>query len=98
MFLSEGEYDKSIPWYQKAALKGHPNAYSHLAYIFEAGRGRPVDLVEAYMWYSLASERGSDFAYHKMAVLDLTLSQNQIDSALKNAKVWKAKHGDRQLP
>jgi len=50
---------RAFEWYLRASLKGHPGAQSGIGWYYEVGRGVVgIDLVRAYMWYTLSAIGG----------------------------------------
>jgi TPR repeat protein len=82
--------DAASGWYKKAALQGDPRAQYHLGRACERGRGEPKDLVEAYKWYLLSSERGDKRAADAAARLKTALTPAQLDDAKARAAAAKA--------
>ena len=84
----EGRYDeKTLNSLQKSAEKGVPAAQLALAHAYLARRAGPDDLVNAYMWYLIATER----TLQARATLTRTLTPNQIDEAQQKAGTWLAR-------
>lgn len=50
-------FEKQMHWLIRHADLGSTESQLLLGLIYEEGRGVPVDLVKAYMWYDLASEK-----------------------------------------
>lgn len=50
-------YTLAAYWYQKAALKGIPEAQFNYASCLETGRGIKINLADAFAWYKKASEQ-----------------------------------------
>ena len=50
---------RAFEWYLRSAMKGHAGAQSGIGWYYEVGRGLPeIDLVRAYMWYTLSAIGG----------------------------------------
>ncbi len=82
------DYRQADHWYEKAAEHGHIGAEYRLALISSAGSDDfPADLVEAYKWILLASEKG--LATEVKAQLAEVLDRNQLAEAEKRAAAWK---------
>jgi DNA-binding CsgD family transcriptional regulator len=79
--------DATLAAFQKAAEKGVPAAQLALAQAYLARRDGPADLVQAYMWYIIASERTSQ----ARALITRLLTTKQIDEAQHKASVWLAR-------
>lgn len=51
------------------AAAGDPVAQSYLAFLFETGRGVPMNYTEAAMWYRRSAEQGYDVAQFSLGLL-----------------------------
>ncbi|MGA8620630.1 MAG: LuxR C-terminal-related transcriptional regulator [Candidatus Sulfotelmatobacter sp.] len=86
--LGNDHHDEpSVAFFEKAAEKGLPAAQLALAQVYLARREAPEDLVHAYMWYLIATERASQ----ARALLSRMLTAKQIDEAEQKASVWLAR-------
>ena len=72
---------------QKAAEAGLPAAQLGLAQWYLTRRSGPQDLVQAYMWYLVATER----ALQARSFLTKMMTPEQIDEAQQEASVWLSK-------
>jgi DNA-binding NarL/FixJ family response regulator len=72
---------------KKAAESGLPAAQLALAQLFLVRRSGPQDLVNAYMWYLVATER----AFHDRGSITKLMTAQQIDEAKQKASVWLSK-------
>ncbi len=70
-----------------AAEAGSPAAQLTLAQLYLTRRGDPQDLVDAYMWYLVATER----AFQERGSITKRLTPAQIDEAKRKASVWLSK-------
>jgi hypothetical protein len=52
------DYAERARWYRKAADQGYARAQLTLGMAYVSGQGVPQDHVQAYMWFSLAGDRG----------------------------------------
>jgi uncharacterized protein len=62
-------YPEAVRWYRRAAEQGHAGAQNNLGIMYEAGRGVAIDLVAAYVWYSLAVLGDSAGSGHGQAIV-----------------------------
>jgi TPR repeat protein len=60
---------------------GLPRAETNLAYLYEHGRGLPLDYVAAYAWYSSALAAGDVSAADRRKQISHLLTRKQIDEA-----------------
>lgn len=72
---------------RKAAEAGLPAAQLALAQMYLSKRGDPQDLVEAYMWYLVATE----CALQARAFISKMLTPEQFEEAKRKASAWLAK-------
>jgi DNA-binding CsgD family transcriptional regulator len=100
MTLSQGASQQTIPDWSKAtgqrsspdqfamlqreAEAGLPAAQLALAQMYLARRTDPQDMVHAYMWYLVATERASQ----TKGLMTKIMTAKQIDEARREAIVW----------
>jgi DNA-binding CsgD family transcriptional regulator len=75
--------DTAMALFEKAARKGLPAAQLALAQLYFARQGQPDDLVQAYAWYSIATERAS----RAKAMLREMLTPQQLQEAQHRSSV-----------
>lgn len=82
-------------WYREAAEQGEPFAQASLGILYGFGKGVKQDLVQAYMWYELATERTTGGDRGTIAEMrdDLAakMTTQQLAEAKKLAREWKPK-------
>jgi DNA-binding NarL/FixJ family response regulator len=82
---TNGDYSHSeSDMLRKSAEAGVPAAQLALAQMYLTRRSDPQDLVEAYMWYLVATER----ALQARAFFTKMLTPQQIDEAKERAAAW----------
>ena len=79
---------------EKAAEKGSPAAQLALAQAYLARHTQPDDLVHAYMWHLIASERASQ----AQSLITRMLTPQQMDSARQKASVWLSRRKESAAP
>lgn len=72
---------------KQSAEAGAPGAQLALAELYVTRRDAPRDLVEAYVWYTLATER----ALHARQSLMKRMTPQQIEESKRMADMWLAK-------
>ncbi len=78
----ERDDQRAFEWYLRASLKGHPGAQSGIGWYYEVGRGvAEIDLVRAYMWYTLSAIGGDPDAAISLEEVVKKMTQEQIDQA-----------------
>lgn len=60
--------DKALPWYQKAAAKGDPEAQTRLGQLYDDGEGVEQDTEQAIAWYEKAAAQGDDEAQYLLGL------------------------------
>lgn len=83
---------RAFEWYLRSSMKGHPGAQSGIGWYYEVGRGLPaIDLVRAYMWYTLSAIGGDPDAAISLEEVVKKMTPEQIEEALilvDDYKVW----------
>ena len=75
---------RAFEWYLRSAMKGHAGAQSGVGWYYEVGRGLPsVDLVRAYMWYTLSAIGGDPDALISQEEVIKKMNPQQINEALE---------------
>src|SRR5437867_130240 len=90
--------DEAIKWLLLTANQGHQLAQLDLAHCYESGKAVNRDIVEAYKWYKLISQKGimGDIEYMNRLVLGMT--HEQIQEGEQRARDWKPhKMSDEEL-
>ena len=88
---------KAVPWYRKAAMRGHPEGQFLLGMILFSSKVVPQDRTEAYMWLALAARGGSHLARHTMVKLLGDFTPEQIETGTARADAWKPVRKDPPL-
>ena len=75
---------RAFEWYLRSAMKGHAGAQSGVGWYYEVGRGLPsIDLVRAYMWYTLSAIGGDPDALISQEEIIKKMNPQQIKEALE---------------
>jgi TPR repeat protein len=83
------DYSLAVEWLRKAALRGHAGAQSYLGSFYENGYGVDRDLVEAFVWYSLAGgNQASALAYR--SDIDPRASAERLKAGLNRLQLRDA--------
>lgn len=80
------DFDKAAFYFAKAAKDGDPWAQFSLAYMLHFGEGMEVDLVKAYMWYTLALEGRYERSQTRIDQIVLLMTPDQVERATQAAK------------
>jgi DNA-binding NarL/FixJ family response regulator len=83
----EPQDEVTVDFLEKAAEKGLPAAQLALAQVYLTRCAQPDDVVQAYMWYLIATERMS----RAQAMITRSLTAGQIDEGQQKAKAWLAR-------
>ncbi len=68
-------------WFEKAAERGVVDSQFNLGVLFESGQGVPRNVIDAYVWYSIASNQGDQFAKERQTILKGQISAEEIAQA-----------------
>lgn len=79
------EYSEAARWVRKSAEQGYAPAQVDLGYLYEQGKGVPLDYVGAYKWYKLAAAGGDERGLARMKSLARLMTQQQISEASDRA-------------
>ena len=87
---NRGDFAKAMALWRPLAEKGNTRAQYDIASMYENGQGVPVDLVRAYLWFSLAAT-ASEQNYLKVHrdKFAWRMTSDQIAEAQKLAREWK---------
>jgi uncharacterized protein len=77
-------------WLTAAATQGDASAQHHLGIMYLEGVGVSKDHLEAYMWFSLASEEEPEAASERDA-LEMKLSEDELAEAKRRAAAFTPK-------
>ncbi len=101
----ETDITTAASWFEKAADRGVVDSQFNLGVLFESGQGVPQNLVDAYVWYSIAASQGDQFARERRDIIKANISEadltraNERASAFAPAKIDEAANGIfRDLP
>ena len=79
------DYREAVKWYRLAAERGNSGAQAHLGIMYIRGFGVSRNLIRAYMWLELASDRGIGMAQQGRTEAAEGMSPSQISKAKKMA-------------
>ena len=63
------DMERAKYWFEKAAIKGYPDAQYNLGLMYENGQSVKQDFVKAYMWFYAADSQGNKNARKHMKSL-----------------------------
>ncbi len=89
--IGDGYSRDEVNFLKKSAEAGVPAAQLALAQLYLSRRDNPQDLVDAYMWYLVATKR----ALEARDSITKNMSEQQIKEATQKATVWLSR-GKRQ--
>jgi TPR repeat protein len=75
------DYSEAARLARLAAEQGYPPAETDLGFLYEHGKGVPLDYVSAYSWYSKAIEAGEASAREYRRKLAGVMTPKQIEAA-----------------
>ncbi|HEX5398762.1 MAG TPA: tetratricopeptide repeat protein, partial [Verrucomicrobiae bacterium] len=93
-------WPEAARWYRKGAELGDASAQGNLGTLYLDGRGVTNDLVQAYVWFKLAAEKGNgtgrmylwEFAQRQL------LNTNQLAQADQMINAFQTSHPLRSHP
>jgi TPR repeat protein len=93
---------EAVKWYRKAAEQGDAAAQHKLGRMYVTGvlapptgsfsLGVSQDIVQAYLWFSIAATQGSEGARWDRDIAARQMTPDQIAEAQRLAREWMAKH------
>lgn len=86
LYYSEGtltppDYNQAIYWLKEASSQASVEAQVRLGDMYKSGIGVPVDSLQAYVIYKIASINGSDVAMDQADAVAENLSQQELQQA-----------------
>jgi TPR repeat protein len=90
------DYSDAAKWVQPAAAHSYARAQVDLGYLYEQGKGVPLDYVSAYAWYKLAAAAGHSRGSERMKNLSRLMTQKQISEASNRAAQFPASQFPRE--
>lgn len=84
------DYQTAIYWFKQAASRNLADSQFNLAILYQNGVGVPVNLVEAYRWFSLAARQGDLGAATRREAIEKKLKKRELLMAHNMLQTWKA--------
>lgn len=84
---------ESLYWNGRAAQQGHAEAQLNQGLHYSSGRLFPPDLVQAYMWLSLAAARDQPLAQPVIRQIMAKMSRDEIAEAEQRLESWERTFG-----
>jgi TPR repeat protein len=82
---------EAVKWYRLAADQGEASAQHNIGHMYARGDGVPESRVDAYFWWNLAAAQGLADAKTNKAVIEKTMTREQIAEAQRRSAAWKPK-------
>ena len=73
---------------RQPAEHGEVDAQFMMGFLYARGEGVPRDLVQAYLWFSLAARQGDSFAAEALVRLAQQMTDDRIATAKALARDW----------
>lgn len=86
----ERNFSNAVKYFRQAAEAGWPAAQNALGAMLMQGEGVPRNRVEAYKWFSIASQAGHSKAQANLALVSSQMSLDQVYKAEELATQWIA--------
>ena len=84
-----GDYATAFTEAMAEAARGDGDAQYLVGFLYARGEGVAVDLVRAYLWFSLVADHGDRFAMDALAGLARRMTAAQIAEAEALARDWR---------
>ena len=84
-----GDYATALNESLAAARQGDADAQYMAGFLFMRGQGTRTDLRRAYQWFSLAAQKGDEFAADELQGLTARMTAAQISQAEAWLRDWK---------
>jgi hypothetical protein len=89
---------KEIGTYCPNAELGHANAQRHIGDLYRYGvYGLEINLIQAFVWYSLAARNGNEGVAVDLASVVIGLSPEQLKEAQGRLETWEPGHCEKDL-
>ncbi len=89
-----GDYVTAFAEAMAEAARGDGDAQYLVGFLYSRGEGVALDLVRAYLWFSLAADRGDAFAMNGLAGLARRMTAAEIGEAEALARDWRPEPPD----
>ena len=90
----EANINQAATWFHKAAERGIVDSQFNLGVLYMEGSGVKRDLVQSYVWFSLAAAQGDKIAKQRVEMVGLDLSKQQQAQANARLKAFAPKRVD----
>ncbi len=96
LYYARKEYSSAASWYRRAAEQGNAVAQIRLGRQYAEGVGLSRDYVQAFKWFTVAAQRGSDSYARTNAAKGrddtaMKMTPAQVADAERLARDWKPK-------
>ena len=82
--------NKDIGTYCPNADLGHADAQAYVGDLYYLGKySLDKDIIQAYVWYSLAADNGSTYAAEKKRILDKEMSKELLAETRRRIEQWQ---------
>jgi TPR repeat protein len=79
---------QAYQWFSRAASKGHPRAQYNLGVMYAQGDGMVQNLVEAYIWFNLASAQHMEGAAQARDMVAASLTSDALMKAQDRSSLY----------
>lgn len=87
--VSKRDSAEAVKWWRKAAEQNYAQAQYKLGLFCQTGLGTAMNLVEAYKWFSLASDQGDKDSTTGRDNVAASMTPDQIAEAQRLAREFK---------
>lgn len=82
------DYPKALEWFVKAADQGHGRAQLALGYMYYRGMGASKERARAFMWFSLAAQRGEKTGEQQARAMWGRMKPHELEAANLMIERW----------
>ena len=81
-----GDYATALSKFKPLAEQGDAKAQNQSGAMYATGRGVPKDMVQAYMWFSIADVQGFEKSSGQINLIEKAVTSEQIAEAQRRAR------------
>ena len=89
--------EETLAWCGIAAERGDPDGQFAFGIVLSEIEGWPADLVQAHMWFDIATTADHSFASEKRGRLTNRMTAAEVAEARRLARAWRPKYGRHSI-
>ena len=94
---ANGKYTEAMPNYLRLAKQGDAFSQYRVSYMYLQGQGRETDIVEAFVWATLAAQNRADPLIDYRDTVARLVPSDQQKKAMRKLDYYMRKWGNRKL-